>query len=357
VTIGRRTTDIAVAAAVAAAMTLTIAVAEEDDATRDPDALAYLLGAAVAALLLLRRRQPVLVLVASAGLLFIYYGLGYPAFSPAVPLATAAYFAALAGHVRAAAAVVGGVLLVGAVWQTVGEDESPFSILGTQTLTEGAFMAAVLMLAETVRSRRAWAEEVRGRVQREERLRIARELHDVMSHTIAAMNVQATVGVDVIDDDPEQAKAALRTIRERGREATAELKATVGVLRDAPAPGLASLDALARTAGDAGVAVDVSVAGRPRPLRDAVDLAAYRIVQESLTNVMRHSQASRASVRVRYEPAAVIVEVEDDGLGGGAGGAGHGLLGMRERAAAVGGALEAGPGPGGGFRVHAELPA
>jgi signal transduction histidine kinase len=355
VTIGRRTTDIGVAAAVAVAMTLTIAVAEEDDATRDPDVLAYLIGVTVGALLLLRRRHPVPVLIASVGLLFIYFGIGYPAFSPAVPLAAAAYFAALAGHVRVAVAAVGGMLLIGAGWQTLGEGASPFSILGTQTLTEGALMAAVLMLAVTVRSRRAWAEEVQGRVQREERLRIARELHDVMAHTIAAMNVQASVGADVIDDDPEQAKTALRTIRDRGREAIAELKATVGVLRDTPAPGLASLDTLARTAQDAGVAVDLSVAGPPRPLRGAVDLAAYRIVQESLTNVVRHAQATRATVRVRYEPRTVVVEIEDDGRGGAAG-AGHGLLGMRERAAAVGGALEAGPGPGGGFRVHAVLP-
>jgi signal transduction histidine kinase len=357
VTIGRRTTDLAVVAAVAAAMTLTIAVAQEEDATREPDAFAYLLGAVVAALLLLRRRQPVLMMIGSAGLLMIYFGLGYPAFSAAVPLAAAAYFTALAGHVRAAAAVVGGILLIGAAWQTVGEGKSLFAVLGMQTLTEAALMAAVLMLAVTVRSRRAWAEEVQGRVQREERLRIAREVHDVMAHTIAAMNVQASVGADVIDDDPEQAKAALRTIRDHGRAAIAELKATVGVLRDAPAPGLAGLDALARTAGDAGLAVDVSVSGRPRPLRDAVDLAAYRIVQESLTNVIRHAGASRASVRVRYEVAAVVVEVEDDGRGGGANGAGHGLAGMRERAAALGGELLAGPAPDGGFRVHAELPA
>jgi MYXO-CTERM domain-containing protein len=375
-----RVLDAGVAIAVALAMTLTISVATEEDATRSPDALAYLLGLAVAALLFARRRWPLGVLIGSVGVLWVYYGLEYPAFSPAVPLAAAAYFAAAAGHIRAAATVLAGVVLFGVGWQTFGEDASLASVVGTGTLADIALFAAVLLLGEAVRNRRAWAEEVHGRLQRaeedrereaarrvdEERLRIARELHDVVAHTVAGLNVQAGVAADVIDDDPEHAKAALRTIREQSRTAISELSATVGLLRggatgrpDAPAPRLAGLDALVQTAARAGVAVELSVSGTARPLPGAIELTAYRIVQESLTNVVRHAHASAASVLVRYEPDALVVQVDDDGRGAATtanGAGGFGLIGMRERAAAVGGSLQAGPRPGGGFRVHTELP-
>jgi signal transduction histidine kinase len=318
------------------------------------------------------------VLVGSVGVLYLYYGLDYPAFAPAVPLAAASYTAAAAGHIRAAALLLLGLLLVGLGWQTLGEDASPASVLGVNTLADASLLAAVLLLGEAVRNRRAWAEEVRARLRRaaedrereavrrveEERLSIARELHDVMAHTIAALNVQAGVAADVIDDAPDQAKASLQAIRDGSRQAMAELKATVGLLRGgaegsprAPAPGLDQLDGLARMVTGAGLEVDVEVAGAARPLPGAVDLTAYRIVQESLTNVVRHAQASTASVSVRYEPDAVVVRVEDDGRGASNGAAGHGIVGMRERAAAIGGTLQAGPLPDGGFRVSARLPA
>ena len=372
--------DAAVAAAVALALVLTISVATEEGATRSPDALAYLLGLTVAGLLLARRRWPMGVLVASVGALFVYYGLDYPAFSPAVPLAAASYFAAFAGHIRSAAALLAGVVIFGVGWQTLGENASLASVIGTGTLADAALLAAVLLLGEAVRTRRAWAEEVRRRLQRaeqdrereaarrvaEERLRIARELHDVLAHTVAGLNVQAGAAADAVDDAPEQAKASLHAIRQHSRAAMAELKATVGLLRgdvsDAPrtpAPGLAQLDALLQTVTDAGVQVDVSVAGTARPLPGAIDLTAYRILQESLTNVVRHAHASAARVLIRYDPDEIVVEVDDNGHGpaaAGNGAGGYGLVGMHERAAAVGGALEAGPRPGGGFRVHAELP-
>ena len=372
--------DAAVAAAVALALVLTISVATEEGATRSPDALAYLLGLTVAGLLLARRRWPMGVLVASVGALFVYYGLDYPAFSPAVPLAAASYFAAFAGHIRFAAALLAGVVIFGVGWQTLGENASLASVIGTGTLADAALLAAVLLLGEAVRTRRAWAEEVRRRLQRaeqdrereaarrvaEERLRIARELHDVLAHTVAGLNVQAGAAADAVDDAPEQAKTSLHAIRQHSRAAMAELKATVGLLRgdvsDAPrtpAPGLAQLDALLQTVTDAGVQVDVSVAGSARPLPGAIDLTAYRILQESLTNVVRHAHASAVCVLIRYDPDEIVVEVDDNGHGpaaAGNGAGGYGLVGMHERAAAVGGALEAGPRPGGGFRVHAELP-
>ena len=376
-----RAVDAGLVLAVAVAMTLTIAVAQEEDATRSPGVLAYVLGLTVAALLLPRRRWPLLVLIGSVGVLMIYFALNYPAFSPAVPLAAAAYAAALAGRGVAAAAILAGLLLVGASWRTVGESSSLLAVLGTDTLADASLLAAVLLLGEAVRNRRAWAEEVRRRLEhakaeqerdaarrvQDERLRIARDLHDVTAHTIAALNVHAAVAADVIDDSPERAKASLSTIRRQSREAMAELRAAVGLLRGdasdaprAPAPGLAAIDGLVEMGAAAGVQVAVATTGAARPLPGAVDLTAFRIVQESLTNVLRHAHATSASVLVRYDAEAIVVQVTDDGRGangGGGGAAGYGVLGMRERAAALGGTLEAGPATGGGFRVRAELPA
>jgi signal transduction histidine kinase len=348
-----RAIDVLLAVAVAAAMTLTITVADEPD-SRSPDVLAYLLGVATGALLLLRRHWPLGVLIASIGMLWIYYSLGYPAFSPAVPLAAAAYSAAAAGQLLGAAGLLAGVVLFSFGWQTLGDDADPLSVLGRDAIADTALLASVLLLAEALRNRRAWANEVAERRVGEERLRIARDLHDVMAHTIAGINVQAGVAADALDDAPEQARAALRTIREQSRETMAELKGTVEVLR-APAPGLAELDVLVRMAAGAGVEVDVAVDGPQRTLPGAVDLTAYRIVQESLTNVVRHAQATAATVRVTYKPEAVELQVSDDGRGGNGRG-GYGLVGMRERTAAVGGTLTAGPAPGGGFQVRARLP-
>jgi signal transduction histidine kinase len=376
-----RAVDAGLVLAVAAAMALTIGIAEEPDASRSPDALAYLLGAALAALLLLRRRWPLGVLIASIGLLSVYYGLDYPAFSAAVPLAAAAYSAAVAGRGLPAAALLAAFVVVGGSVARLDEGESLADLLRDSLITDAALLAAILLLGEAVRNRRAWAEEVRARVRRaeqdrdreaerrvqQERLRIAREMHDVLAHTLAAISVQAGVAGDVIDEAPDKARASVQEIRRQSRDAIAELRATVGVLREggtgaprAPAPGLAELKGLVEMAAGAGVQVEVSVAGAARPLPATVDLAAYRIVQESLTNVVRHAHASAASVSVRYDSEAVVLEVHDNGSGetNGATGdpGGHGLIGMRERATAVGGTLRVGTAPGGGYLVHATLP-
>jgi signal transduction histidine kinase len=233
-----------------------------------------------------------------------------------------------------------------------------------------------------VRARRAYVAELRDRAERaertreeearrqvhEERMRIARELHDVVSHTIGVISVQAGVAAHLLRRRPEKAAESLEAIRQASDEALGELHAMLGVLRDgddgrpplSPAPGLAELDALVAQAGGAGVEVQVSVEGEPRRLPSAVDLTAYRVVQESLTNVVRHAGASRARVTVSHRAGGVVVEVVDDGRGGaagnGSGGSGQGIVGMRERARALGGTLEAGPRPEGGFRVLATLP-
>jgi signal transduction histidine kinase len=204
---------------------------------------------------------------------------------------------------------------------------------------------------------------------RAERLRIARELHDVVAHSFAAISLHAGVAEHVKDDHPDQVGEALRAIKAVSGEASRELRAILGVLRRvddgqpaAVSRGVGGLDALAATASTAGVPTRVAISGRPRPLLAAVDQAAYRIVQESLTNVLRHAGPASASVRVAYEPGRLVVEVVDDGHarktgdGSSSPGTGHGIAGMRERALALGGRLEAGRRTGGGFQVRASLP-
>lgn len=371
--------DAALATTVAIANSFAIA-AEQEAGAKEPDALAYLLGVAIAVPLLVRRRWPLAVLLVSAGLLMTYHALDYPAIGLAVPLAAAFFTAAAAGHLLAAVVVATGLELFAIGFRALEEGESLVSVIGTGTLAEVALLAAVVLLAETLRTRQAWMAEVQERLRRgeldrereaerrveQERLRIAHELHDVLAHTIAVIGVHAGVAAEAITDSDDEARASLRTIREKTREAHAELKATVGLLRQprepaprSPAPGLSRLGELVGLAADADVDVTVSLSGSARPLPPAVDLTAYRIVQESLTNVLRHAQARHAVVAIHYEPDAVVVQVEDDGRGSWTGVTGYGVAGMRERAAAIGGHVEIGPSPdpGRGLRVRARLPA
>jgi signal transduction histidine kinase len=373
--------DLVLAAGVAVAISFAIG-AEQEEGSKHPDALAYLLGVAIAALLLVRRRWPLGVLLASTGVVMIYHALDYPAIGLALPLAVALFTAAAAGHLLPAAIVML-ALHLGAAWYRAAEEDEPLvQVIGGGTIEDLTLVAAILLLAEMLRTRRAWMTEVEERLRRtaaerereaersveRERLRIAHELHDVLAHTIALIGVQAGVAAEALTDSPAETRTALGTIRAKTREALTELRTTVGVLREprgtaqlSPTPGLAQLQELVEAAARAGVKVDVSVSGSARTLPAMVDLAAYRIIQESLTNVVRHADASRARLSIGYEGNAVIVEVEDDGRGETNGHAavkeGYGLVGMRERAAAVGGHLEAGPRPaGGGFRVRARLP-
>jgi signal transduction histidine kinase len=213
------------------------------------------------------------------------------------------------------------------------------------------------------RERRERAEAERRRAD-EERLRIARELHDVLAHSISLINVQAGVALALMDERPEQARTALTTIKAASKEALGEVRQVLGTLRTpgdaprSPAPGLDRLPELTEQAAAAGLAVDVAVEGRARRLPPGADLAAFRIVQEALTNVVRHSGSRTARVRLRYDAGRVEVRVDDDGpaAAGGDSGGGNGLVGMRERAAALGGAVEAGPRADGGFAVRATLP-
>ncbi len=365
------TADAALAVAAGAlAIAYTAAYGHGDPQFRDVDALAYGLTVVASAALVARRRRPVVVFAVALAATLAYIGRNYSTGGISLALLVALTTLAAEGHHRrtalAAAVTLALFVLVRALWVYQGFNYrrtliSPGLVIG------GCFAAVALGLAISHRAERAERtreEEARRRVDAE-RMRIAREFHDIVGHSIATINVLAGVAVHVMDRRPEEAAAAVRTIKETSQRALREVRAGLGVLQErdgddprAPSPGLAQLELLVATTSQAGVATDVQVSGEPRALPAPVDLAAYRIVQESLTNVLRHAGAERASVAVRYEAGRVVVEVDDPG-GAGAGadgdmaGAGAGLVGMRERALALGGEFAAGPRPGGGFRVVA----
>ncbi len=213
-------------------------------------------------------------------------------------------------------------------------------------------------------------EELARRAVAEERLRIARELHDVVAHSMSVIAVQSGVGAHVAATQPEEARKALAAIEVTSRTTLNELRRLLGVLREdgeprgslAPVPGLAGLDALLAQMSEAGLAVRLRVEGARAQVPAGIDLSAYRIVQEALTNVLKHAGAARAQVVIGYGEREITIEVTDDGRGATARGAvdragtGHGLIGLRERVALFGGELEVGPRPGSGFRVAARLP-
>ena len=235
----------------------------------------------------------------------------------------------------------------------------------------GAWLAG--LLARTQREaaaldRRAQdLERQRGETISTERARIARELHDVIAHNISVVVLQAVAAMGILDREPERAREPLRRIEQSGREALAELRRLLGIVRDesepdglAPQPGLGDLDDLLERVRDAGLPVELHVEGAARQLPRGVDLSAYRIVQEALTNTLKHAGPASAHVQIRYVSDWLELEIADDGRGEGAmngiGGGGHGLVGMRERATLYRGELEAGPQNGGGFSVRARLP-
>jgi signal transduction histidine kinase len=203
----------------------------------------------------------------------------------------------------------------------------------------------------------------RQAVAGEERARLARELHDIVSHNVGMIAVQATAGDVVFDDDPAQARAALRAIEDGARDALVELRRLLGLLRDgdgavvAPQPSLAALAELVDGVRACGIDVVLDVDGTPRPIAAALELSAYRVVQEALTNVLKHAGATRAWATLRWLPDVLEVEVTDDGAGVvGANSGGHGLAGIRERVSLLGGELETGPRADGGFSVRARFP-
>jgi signal transduction histidine kinase len=207
-------------------------------------------------------------------------------------------------------------------------------------------------------------EERARRAVADERARIARELHDVVGHSVSVMTVQASAVRRLLEPDQAQVGEALQVVEETGREALAEMRRMVGVLRHAeeapalaPQPSLEQLEKLVQHTRDRGLPVELRIEGEPVALPTGIDLTAYRLVQEGLTNAIKHARAQRAEVLVRYQDGEVELSVSDDGRGGGDGDSGgHGLVGMRERVTVYGGKLEAGPRPEGGYRLRATLP-
>ncbi|HEY8526610.1 MAG TPA: sensor histidine kinase [Acidimicrobiales bacterium] len=400
---------------------------------RETDALGVTLTVLAWMPLVFRRRAPVPVLIVTGVAASAAYALGYPdvghGFGPMVAL----YTVATRGERRVTLAAVGGAVAANLGAVLCVDVEAPYAVAAASI----AVAVGAAALGDRKHVRQAYVEQLELRAaerERErleaarravdaERTRIARELHDVVAHAMSVVAVQSGVGAHVIDAQPGSAKRILETINDTSRAALAEMRRLLGVLRDgsgddsgddlAPAPGLRALGDLAVRVTEAGVPVEVRVEGEPVALPAGVDLAAYRIVQEALTNVLKHAGPARATVTVRYDDDAVHLTVTDDGRGAATGtdavpaaapataGAarvaarnggdgregrdrhahdrhghdrpgdrrrdapgdlappparpGHGIVGMRERAELYGGSLTAGPRPGGGFRVRATL--
>jgi signal transduction histidine kinase len=377
-------------AAIAVAVTAVQLGATYADSSRHGGAgqvgtLSYVLLAVGGAALILRRRYPVGVLAVVLATTLWAAGQNGRAIYLALIVA---FFTAVLAKKRIAAIASLVIGYAASVWPfLMGESGHPSAVFAVGL---AAGLIFLLSAAELIRSRnqrtaalaRSRTEELR-RLAGEERMKMARDLHDVVAHNISVINVQANTALHLMDRQPERARLALTTINEVSKQALVELRSVLGVLRDvdesaprSPSPGLARLDDLVDSAAAAGLTVHVEPPDGPAPLPAEVDLAAYRIVQEALTNSARHSGGSTAMVRISQRSGGLLVEVTDNGKGrpGGSGsgsrsgsrsgsgpgsrtGSGHGIAGMTERAKVLGGTLHAGPRPDGGFGVRAWLPA
>jgi len=384
---------------------------------------AHLLGAALALPILFRHRYPFQVMLATAVLIFFYYIFARRNISPAPLFAVPFYDAAVAGYLVWGAAIGVGFMVTGLFVVELSTREG-LAQLASDFIPQIAVLALGLALGETVRSRRALAAETAtrlrlaeeeraaeaGRLVAEERLRIAREVHDTVAHSMATITVQAGSALHLLAGHPinpirpnaatpgprvppagpvadvDTLRAALTAIRDTSKGALIDMRAVLGQLRQSDPEDPLTGPAAARTGLDrlgdlrdavtaAGARVTVAIEGEQAPLPTQTDHSAYRILQESLTNVLRHAgPGAAANVCLHYQPGVLVITVTDDGRGGygGAdsppviggsrgvvppdGSSGHGIAGMRERAVAVGGSLTAGPLPDGGFQVRASLP-
>jgi signal transduction histidine kinase len=332
--------------------------------------------AVTAAIVVLRRRRPVVAVAigVAGGIVGTAAGVSlHKPFSPMIVLFLLLYSLGLYEPARRAvpafALALGGAFVQIVLAQGNGEhyDVTDFGFIGV-------LMLAPLLVGMAIRTRAREARELTERAERlererlvavaDERARIARELHDVIAHSVSVMVVQAGAAEEVLKKDAVGAVAPIRAVQETGRQALVEMSRLVGLLRAdghelglEPQPGLDALDALLAQVRESGLPVDLRVEGDPRPLPLGVELSAYRIVQEALTNAIKHAGEARAEVRLRYGADMVELEVVDDGAGDGGGHVGgHGLAGMRERVAVFGGEFAAGRRDEGGFAVRARLP-
>lgn len=341
--------------------------------------LAFIVAAVCILPLVWRRRYPATVLVVATVFAALYQMLRFPPSMVIAGVLVALYTAAtLLGRRRLALiAVPCGLLVLAATLPAWGD-----TMFWAELVRTVALLAVAVAIGDATRNQRAYVaeverraaeaertreEEARRRVD-EERLRIARELHDVTAHSLSIVAVQSGVALHVLDSDPAAARTALTAIRETSRDSLQELRGMLGVLRAsgeaagdaplAPTPGLARINDLVRPLRDAGLNVEVSGPPDGPPLPAIADSSAYRIVQEALTNVLRHAGSASVRVVIARDDESLSVEIVDDGSGSAvrAQAEGHGIAGMRERAVALGGTFEAGPRPGGGWRVAATLP-
>ena len=324
-----------------------------------------------------RRAYPVLVGAAIVGMAIAEAAAGISLHTSVGPVIGIFFVSwAIGAYETRPRAVLGLTLLVCGMWLAIGIDvlRGTDHYSGTDVPWIGALVATpgVLGIAFGARTRSLHAAEAKAarlELERreaiaEERARIARELHDVIAHSVSVMTVQAGAAEAMLQRDPELALEPVRAVQETGRQAMVEMKRLVGILREhddetglAPQPGLADLDRLVAQVREAGLPVQLAVEGEPRELPLGVDLSAYRVVQEALTNALKYAGRARATVTVRYGADDLSIEVTDDGRGEASGnGGGHGLIGMRERVGVFGGTFAAGPREGGGFSVSARLP-
>ena len=343
----------------------------QTDATQ-PDALAVLIAVAGPASLYLLGRRPRGVLAFVTAITFLYVALGYP-YGPVFASFVGAAVSNIARGNRVEAwSAVGGAIALSVVARLTVLDQGwswpAFAgVLAWSLLVLAAGELVRINRARMIEARRARREEQR-REAGEERLRVARELHDVVAHHMSLIHVQAGVALHLVDRKPEQVETALTTIKDASKEALTELRALIGVLRAegegaprAPVARLDALDELVERTSQAGVTTTVDVTGDLAAVPAAVGTAAYRIVQEAVTNVVRHSGATRARIRLDVGPDELDVSVIDNGRGvtseaNRTDHGGSGLRGMRERASALGGRVELADAPGGGARLHATLP-
>ncbi len=355
--------------------------------------LGYVLLIVSGLVLVVRRRWPAPVFITAAIASLVYYTIGFSDGPGWIGLFIALYTLAAYGDGRRSLALAGvGITVLATGWLSAAADIVPRAAIGWVFFRIAASVMAAA-LGESVRSRRAVAaealerarqaertreDEARSRVDAE-RLRIAREVHDTVAHAIAIINVQAGVTAYLLGKRPEGAREALVTIEQTSAQALHEMRAVLGVLRDSdngrvPHPGLGQVNELTAMAREAGLDIKLEVTSSPAPLPSAVDHTAYRILQESITNVIRHVGPTRVMVALDYGTDVLGVRVTDEGArdasGDGAGGPpppagsvngssadpGRGIVGMRERCGLLGGELTAGPRPCGGFEVNARLP-
>ena len=365
----------ALAAAVLAVLAIGVAMGEQgrfaDVRPLDGPGVGLLLGGSLP--LVVSRRWPIVAYLIALMSIGAYQALGYTINSPYfLGLLFSAYSAATPGKWWQATGLALLAFPISAASAALRGQLEPTYVLPLPVLTAAAFIAGQIaseMRAASVAREARTREVEQQRMLTEERLRIARELHDVISHSIATIGVQAGVAAHVLDQQPEQAREALLIIKELSRDAMRDLRGMLRVLRQTedleerePAPGLGRLPELVDRIRGSGVAVQLQVEGAVRPLTPATDLAAYRAVQEALTNVIRHAPGASAQVHLEYGEDSLRVEVTDDGRveqNGRAStlpGTGLGLSGLRERASALGGTFEAGPIGSTGFRVSMRLP-